>query len=167
MSNQISTKQKVLFLVFLLILIVVGELFFHYFNFATWPAFLVMVLYLLGHMEEENTFPILIGGLVGILSVIPSKFFIIALTPAIGAFYAKLIFIVLFVTAIMLFKDVLPLIFNTYAFLFLIVTALAAGVQEPSPIQWVILQFVGGGIFIFAIRSIRKIVAAILTPKTP
>lgn len=165
--NEIFAKQKMIFLVFLLALIIVGEVFFHYFGLATWPAFLVMVLFLLGHMEEANTWPILIGGLVGIFSSIPSKLFIVALAPSMGVFSAKLLFIVIFVTLILLLKDVLPLIFNTYAFLFLIVTALAAGVQDPNPIQWMVLQFVGGGIFIYSIMGIRKIVVAILTPKMP
>lgn len=135
--EKIINKQKAIFLVLLLLLIVLSESALHGLHLIAWPAFMVMVLFFVSHRDIKQAPKILLGGAFGIFNLILIKAWYNATVPWFGGdmskytdpltqtamFHSKLIYICLFVTLILLLKDVLGWIFNDYAFLFF----LAAG----------------------------------------
>jgi len=161
-----SMGRKLTSLGLVLAIIIVGEIILHSFELPTWPAFLVMILFMLGGMDEKKVaLPILGGGLLGIFSIIPIRMFVIALAPLLGVFYAKLLFIVIFVCLMFLLREKLPYIFNTYAFLFLIITGLASSVSEPNTWLWMAVQFLGGGVLILSLVGVKKIIIKLFINK--
>jgi len=156
--RTLFSSHSVFFGVLLVAFIIVFEILLAYLKLPAWPAFMVMICFFIAHEDTKEVPAILIGGLAGLLCVILCHEFIAALRPAIGAEAAKLIFIGLFVYAIVLFKDALSAVFNSYAFLFFLVGSLAARLPGPAPFVWMAVEFIVGGIFIVGILGINKIV---------
>jgi hypothetical protein len=61
-----------------------------------------------------------------------------------------------------LFKDAIPHVFNSYAFMFFLVSAIAAKEPGQSPLVWMGVELVVGAVFIAGILSINKIVTAVV-----
>ena len=160
--RTIFSSHSMLFGLLLVAFIIIFEILLAYLKLPAWPAFMVMIFFFVVHEDTNQITPILIGGLAGILCVILIREFISVLKPAIGIEPAKLIFIGLFVYAIVLFKDALPAIFNSYAFMFFLVGSLAAKMHGTNPFVWMAVEFIVGGIFIVGILGINKIVGAVL-----
>ena len=59
--SSIFNKANLVFLVLLLILIVAGFLVLEPMNFATWPAFMIMIFFFIAHMNIKEAPAILIG----------------------------------------------------------------------------------------------------------
>ena len=55
-------------------------------------------------------------------------------------FPAQVLFVAIFVASIVLLKDTLPFLFNDYAFMFFIVSALAAKGPNPAPFEWMAIE---------------------------
>ena len=137
---KIFKKEILIFCVLLLALIMIGELALDLNHFATWPAFMVMVFFFMSHMNIKEAPAILIGSFFGLCNLILIKYWYGITVPLLGGdmakytapntveamFHAKLIYIAVFVSAIVFLKDVLPKIFNNYAFMFFIVAGLAS-----------------------------------------
>jgi len=123
---------------------------------------MVMIFFFVVHEDIQQAPHILIGGLAGILCVVLSELFIDVLMPVMGHEAAKLLFIGLFVYAIVLLKDALPYVFNSYAFMFFLVSAIARPAATVSPFVWMAIELVVGVIFILGILGINRIVSAIL-----
>ena len=160
--RTIFSSHSMLFGLLLVAFIIVFEILLAYLKLPAWPAFMVMICFFIAHEDTKEVPAILIGGLAGILCVILIHEFIAVLRTAIGLEAAKLIFIGLFVYAIVLFKDALPSIFNSYAFMFFLVGSLAAKLPGTTPYVWMGVEFIVGGIFIVGILGINKIVEAAL-----
>jgi len=158
--RSVFSSHSMLFGLLLVAFIIVFEILLAYLKLPAWPAFMVMICFFIAHEDTKEIPAILIGGLAGILCLILSHEFIAVLKTAIGAQAAKLIFIGLFVYAIVLFKDALPAIFNSYAFMFFLVGSLAAKLPGPNPIVWMAVEFIVGGIFIVGILGINRAVGA-------
>jgi hypothetical protein len=156
------TKHTMLFGLLLVAFIIVFEILLAFLNLPAWPAFMVMIFFFIAHEDNKQIAPILIGGLAGIVCVILIKPFIAYLGPLVGAEAAKLTFIGLFVYAIVLLKDAIPAVFNSYAFMFFLVAALAAKSANPNPYVWMAVEFVVGSVFIVGIIGINKIVGSVL-----
>ena len=109
-----------------------------------WPAFMVMIFFFVVHEDIQQAPHILIGGLAGILCVVLSELFIDVLMPVMGHEAAKLLFIGLFVYAIVLLKDAIPYVFNSYAFMFFLVSAIARPTATVSPFVWMAVELVVG-----------------------
>lgn len=127
-------KNTTIFLAMLLVVIMIGEFFMEGNKIATWPAFMVMIFFFMSHMDIKEASSILIGGAFGIFNMVIIKVFIPAVMPIFGAasletmFYTKLIYIAIFVAAIVYLKDIVPWVFNNYAFMmFTVSAAVAAG----------------------------------------
>jgi hypothetical protein len=105
---------------------------------------------------------ILIGGLAGIVCLVLSEMFIEALLPVMGHEAAKFLFIGLFVYAIVMLKDAIPYVFNSHAFMFFLVAALARPTAKVTPFVWMGVELIVGGIFIAGILGINRLVNAIL-----
>jgi hypothetical protein len=159
---RIFSKQGVLFGFLLVAFIIVFEIILARLKLPAWPAFMVMIFFFVIHEDAKLTPNILIGGLTGIICVILIKKFIVALEPFIGTEAAKLLFIGLFVYSILLLKDAIPWVFNSFAFMFFLVAALASQTPNPDPYIWMGVELILGGIFIAGILGINKLVVLLL-----
>jgi hypothetical protein len=158
-------KTRLIFGLFLIVLIIIGEIVFAVLKVPSWPAFMIMVFFFVEHMDKKKAPNILVGGLFGIACIVIAKYFVEALTPVIGGELAKLSFIVIIVYAIVAFGEMLPILFNNYAFMYLIVSAVAIKTPDPNPFIWMAVEVVGGGIFIAGILGIIKIIGAMAKRK--
>ena len=163
--GKILTKKSVLFGFFLIVFIIIFEIILAALSLPAWPAFMVMIFFFVAHEYTKQGPPIVIGGLAGILCAVLSEIFIDFLMPIMGHEAAKLLFIGLFVYAIVLLKDTIPYVFNSYAFMFFLVSAIARPTATVSPIVWMAVELIVGIIFILGILSINRIVSAILQKK--
>lgn len=152
--------QRLIFGIYLLVLIVVGEVILDHFNLPAWPAFMIMILFFIEHSNIKKAPEILAGGCLGIVCIILIKYFIGTLAPVIGQESAKILFIVVVVYAIVAFKEIVPILLNDYTFMFFTVSALAIKMPESNPLVWISVELIGGGIFIAGIIGIFKIMEA-------
>ncbi len=159
--------QRLVFGLFLLVLIVAGEVVLHHFELPAWPAFMIMIFFFVEHMNTKKIPEILVGGAVGIACIILAKFMVGALAPMLGVQIATLVFIVVVVYAIVAFGEMVPVVFNNYAFMYLTVSAAIANgnPEAANPFLWMAIELVGGGIFIAGIIGILKIMGAMAAKK--
>jgi hypothetical protein len=148
--------QRLIFGAYLIALIVVAELVIGHFALPAWPAFMAMIFFFVEHMDVKKAPHILIGGVFGIALVIAAKIIVVALVPVLGLEFAKLAFVVGIVYAIVAFGEMLPQLFNNYAFMYLTVSGLAAQSPEPKPFLWMAMCAVGGGALIAGVIGIGK-----------
>ncbi len=143
----------------LLVLIAVGETILHEFDLPVWPPLFVMLFFFLAHMDKKVAPNIIIGALVGIGCFIIARPVITAIAPITGATIGRLLFILAIVSAIVLFREMAPMIFNDYAFAYLLITGLASkNPDPPDPYILMAVTLVGGTLFILAILGMRKTV---------
>jgi hypothetical protein len=159
-------KERLIFGVFLLVLIIIIDLILHHFHLPTWPAFMVMIFFFEAHMDVKKASHIVVGGMVGILCFVLTGLFVKAFAPLIGLMTARLFFICLVVYAIVAFGEILPMVFNNYAFMFYLISGLAATVMDPAPNPWlwIGLDVIGGILVILGIVGIGKLMAVLLSP---
>jgi hypothetical protein len=169
--KNIFTRQRILFGLLLVALIMAMEIPLHYGKWPAWPAFMGMIFFFLGERETCKILPILAGGLFGIACgylIVPFKAALAA--PLGGEFEAQLLFIAVFVLAIVFFKEVLPAILNDYAFMLFLVSALAyrgelaanpAGISGTAHLTlvftWMCIELIGGGILIAGVVGITRL----------
>lgn len=146
--------QRLIFGAYLIGLIVIAELVIGHFHLPGWPAFLAMIFFFVEHMDVKKAPAILVGGAFGIALIIVAKLLVTALAPALGLEMAKLVFVVLVVYAIVAFGEILPLLFNNYAFMYLTVSGVAAQLGSPAPFSWMAICLVGGGALIAGVVGI-------------
>lgn len=156
--DKIFTKRGLLFGFFLVAFIIVFELIIARLSLPAWPAFIVMIFFFVVHEDIKQTPNILIGGLMGISCVMLNTAFIEIVQPIMGHEAAKLIFIGLFVYAIVLMKDALPYVFNAFAFMFFLVSSIALPVAQVSPYTWMGVELLFGGVFILGIVGINRLI---------
>ncbi len=160
--GKIFTRRNVLFGLLLVAFIIVFEILLARLNLPAWPAFMVMIFFFTAHEDVKLSPHILFGGLAGIICVVLVGEFIPAFGPYIGDEAAKLTFIGIFVYSIVLLKDAIPWVFNSYAFMFFLVSAIAENAPHPDPYAWMGVEVVVGGIFIAGILGISRITDAVL-----
>jgi hypothetical protein len=148
-------RYNVFYGILLVALIIIGEVGIYYLKMPGWPMFAALVLFFLGHLEVKNIPAIFIGGLVGIICSVLLSYLIILLDPILGNFIPTLIFIGTFVFLIVLYKDVFPWVFNSYAFMFFLMTGMARGDAAPSVLA--VIMLLGGGFMIGGTLIINKI----------
>jgi hypothetical protein len=81
--------------------------------------------------------------------------------------FGRLIFVLLLVYAIVAFGEMVPLLFNNYAFLYLTVTGLAVTQPNPNPFLWMAMAAVGGALLIGGVMGIGKLMMAQAAAKQP
>ncbi|HPI94179.1 MAG TPA: DUF1097 family protein [Deltaproteobacteria bacterium] len=163
--DKVFSKRSVLFGLLLVAFIIVFEIILAQLNLPPWPAFMVMVFFFVVHEDVRQVPNILIGGLFGIVCIVLSGEFIDLFGPFMGTEAAKLTFIGLFVYSIVLFKDAIPYVFNSYSFMFFLVSAIAKKGPDPSPYIWMAVELVVGAVFIAGILGINRVVDIILGKK--
>ncbi len=162
--SRVFTARGVLFGFLLVAFIIVFEIILARLGLPAWPAFMAMIFFFVAHEDVSAAPSILIGGLAGIACAVLVEEFIAALGPVLGEEAAKLTFIGLFVYSIVLLKDTIPSVFNSYAFMFFLVGALARKASPQSPFVWMGVELVFGGIFIAGVVGITRIVDRALGP---
>ncbi len=152
--EKIFTKRGFLFGFLLVAFVIAFEIILARLSLPAWPAFMVMICFFIVHEDTKQAPNILIGGLMGIFCVVLCGMFIDALQ--------QLLFIGLFVYAIVLLQHALPYAFNSFAFMFFLVSAVALPTAKVSPYVWMAEEIIVGGIFIAGILGMNKLVAAVL-----
>jgi hypothetical protein len=155
-----------IFGLYLLVLVAAAELVGSHFKLPTWPAFMAMIFFFAEHMDVKKAPHILVGGVFGIACILLAKPTIVALAPLIGVEFATLVYVLLIVYAIVAFGEMVPLIFNNYAFMYLTVTGLAVQLPNPNPFLWMTIAGLGGGLLIAGVLGIVKLMTAMATPKS-
>ena len=82
-----------------------------------------------------------------------------ALAPLIGVEYATLAYILGVVYAIVAFGEMVPLLFNNFAFMYLTVTGIAVLLPEPNPYLWMAITGIGGALLIAGVIGIGKLMS--------
>ena len=151
-------KSRLIFGLFLIIVIAIGEIVFHLLHVPSWPAYLIMIFFFMANMDKKQALNMLVGGAFGILMIIIARFAIVALMGAgLDQFVSTLIFIIIFVYCIVALGEVIPFLFNNYAFMAFLFTATYMTVPNPvNPFVLAAVLLAGGGIFILAILGIVK-----------
>jgi len=159
------SKDRLVFGALLIVLIALGEIILGHFKLATWPAFMVMIFFFEAHMDIKKAANILVGGLFGIANLIIIKIFLEAAAPSLGLELAKLLYVLVFVYAIVALGEVVPVLFNNYTFMYFLVAAVAVKAPDPNIFSWMGVEVVGGGLFILGILGIVKILESLAKKK--
>ena len=120
---------------------------------------MAMIFFFAEHMDVRKAPHILVGSVFGIACILLATPTIGALAPLIGFEFARLIYILGIVFAIVAFGEMAPMIFNNYAFMFLTVTGLAMQLPQPDPYLWMAVAVVGGGLLIAGVPGIGKLMS--------
>lgn len=151
--------QRLVFGLYLLVLIAAVELIAGYFKIPAWPAFMAMIFFFVHHMDVKQAPNILVGGVFGIACILLAAPIIGALAPLIGVEFATLAYILGIVYAIVAFGEMAPMFFNNYAFMYLTVTGVAMQLPNPNPILWMAIAGIGGALLIAGVVGIGKLMA--------
>jgi hypothetical protein len=158
------SKDRLIFGVFLIIVVALVEIISGKLGFPAWPAFMVMIFFFEAHMDIKKAPHILVGGLFGIVNIILIKMFLGATAASMGLELAMLVYVIVFVYLIVALGEVVSIVFNNYAFMFFLVAAVAAKTPAPNVFVWMGVEVVGGALVIAAILGIMKIMGS-LAPK--
>ena len=153
-------RQRLIFGLYLLVLIAIAELIVGHFKLPAWPAFLAMIFFFVEHMDVKKASHIVVGGTFGIGLILLARPVITALAPVLGVELAQLAFVLGLVYAIVAFGEMLPMFFNNYAFMSLTVTGVAVQQPNPNPFLWMAMSAIGGGLLIAGVIGIGKIMVA-------
>ncbi|MYM64425.1 hypothetical protein [Pseudomaricurvus sp. HS19] len=160
-------KQRLIFGAFLIVLIIAVELLLHQWHLPGWPLFLLMIFFFEMHMDRSRAHHLICGGAVGILCYVATVAFVGAAQEWLPVSSARLLFICLVVYAIVAFGTVIPAVFNNYAFMFYLISGVAASAGNPAPWLWLGMVVVGGPLLLLAIMAIPKLMQLLLAPTAP
>jgi hypothetical protein len=153
-------RQRLIFGLYLLVLIVVAEVIMGHLKLPAWPAFMAMIFFFVEHMDPKKALPILVGGVAGIAAILLATPMVTGLAPLVGVELARLLYIVTIVYAIVAFGEMVPMVFNNYMFMYLTVTALAVQLPNPNPFLWMGITALIGGSLIGGVIGIGKLMMA-------
>jgi hypothetical protein len=159
------SKDRLIFGVFLIIVVALVEIISGKLGFPAWPAFMVMIFFFEAHMDIKKAPHILVGGLFGIVNIILIKMFLGATAASMGLELAMLVYVIVFVYLIVALGEVVSIVFNNYAFMFFLVAAVAAKGPAPNVFVWMGVEVVGGALVIAAILGITKIMGSLAAKK--
>jgi hypothetical protein len=152
-------RHRLVFGVYLLVLIAVAVVVTGHFKLPAWPAFMAMVFFFVEDMNSGKVPQILVGGMFGIACILLAPPIVGALAPLIGVEYATLAYILVVVYAIVALGDMVPLLFNNFAFMYLTVTGIAVQAPDPNPYLWMAVTGIGGGLLIAGVIGIGRLMA--------
>lgn len=159
-------KIRLLFGLFLLPVVAIGSILAHLVEIPAWPAFLVMIFFFMVQRDKKQIPNIMVGVAFGILMIFPLGFLIKMLEGSFSTFTVGLVYILVFVAAIIIFGEMLPIILNNYAFIAMLVTIVEMNAKvRVHPLKLLAMEIVGGAFFIGAILGIVKILTILFTRK--
>ena len=151
-------RRRLVFGLYLIILIAIAELVSGYLQVPGWPAFVALVLFFIDHMDVKKVPAILIGALVGIAMILIAPSAIALFARVLGPAWGQLAYILLAVYLIVALGEMLPLMFNSFAFMYLTIAAVALGAPNPNPYVWALVAVLGGAVLIAGAVLIEKMV---------
>ncbi len=159
-------KIRLFFGLLLIVLIGVAEVVFHALHLPAWPAFFVMIFFFVEERNTKKAPHILLGGAFGILLIIAAKHIVVFLMGlGLAQFPAFLIFVLTFVYSIVALGEIIPWLFNNFAFMAILFTATYVKTPEPvSPFVLAAILLVGGVVFVVGIQAIGQIVMKVMAP---
>ena len=152
-------RHRLIFGLYLLVLIAAAVLVAGRFGIPAWPAFMAMVFFFVEDMNVGKVPHILLGGMFGIGCILLAAPIIGVLAPLVGVEYATLAYILAIVYAIVAFGEMAPLLFNNFAFMYLTVTGIAVQLPAPDPWLWMGIAGIGGGLLIAGVIGIGKLMS--------
>jgi hypothetical protein len=160
-------RVRLLFGLFLLPVVAVGSIIAHVVEIPAWPAFIVMIFFFMVQRDKKQIPNIMVGVAFGILMIFPLGFLIKILEGTFSTFAVGLAYILVFIAAIIIFGEMVPIILNNYAFVAMLVTIVEMNAKvRVHPLKLLAMEIVGGALFIGAILGIVKILTVIFTRKT-
>jgi hypothetical protein len=93
------------------------------------------------------------------------KMYLDATAAFMGLELAMLVYVIVFVYLIVALGEIIPVIFNNYAFMFFLIAAVAAKTPAPNVFVWMGVEVVGGAIVIAAVLGIMKILGSLAAKK--
>ncbi len=151
-------RRRLVFGLYLIALVGLAELAAGYLRVPGWPAFVALILFFIEHMDVKKVPAILVGALVGVLFVLLAPPSIAFLARFLGPAWGQLAYILLAVYLIVALGEMLPLLFNNYAFLYFTVCGLALETANPNPYLWALVAAAGGALLIGGAVLIDRIV---------
>jgi hypothetical protein len=151
------SRRRLVFGLYLIVLIGIAEIITGRLGLPAWPAFIALVLFFLEHMDVKKVSHILVGSLVGIGLLLLAPAAIGVLARVLGPEWGRLAYILIAVYLIVALHDLLPMFFNSYAFMYLTVGGLALATPAPNPIVWALMAVVGGALLILGAILIGRI----------
>ena len=151
------SRRRLVFGLYLIVLVGIAEIVTGRLGLPAWPAFIALVLFFLEHMEVKKVSHILVGSLVGIGLLLLAAPGIGALAHVLSPDWARLAYILIAVYLIVALHDLLPMFFNSYAFMYLTVGGVALATPGPNPYLWALVAVVGGGLLILGAIFIGRI----------
>jgi len=150
-------RQRLIFGLYVLALIVITEFVTGYFRLPGWPAYAAWVLFFIEHMNAQKVPHILVGAITGLVLIVLAAPVIGLLAPVIGLGWGRLVYVLAAVYAIFAFGEMIPLLLNNYAFMYLTIAGIALQTPNPNPYLWMAMVAVGGGLLIAATLLVGKI----------
>lgn len=166
MAEKVS-KDRLVFGLILLVLIAAGEIVLHLMHLPAWPAFFIMIFFFVNHLDMKQAPSMLAGGSFGILNIISVKITVgVLMGLGLSQFASVLTYVLIFVFLIVLLGEIIPVLFNNYAFMAFLFTGTYMKTPDPvNPFVLVAIMLVGGGIFIVCIQSIVKFLGKLAAAK--
>lgn len=160
-------RTRLIFGLYLLVLIAAFELLVGQLKVPGWPGFIAMIFFFVENMDVKKAPSIIVGGVFGIALILLAKPIIGALAPVMGVELAGLAFVLVLVYAIVAFGEMVPMLFNNYAFMYLTVTGVAVMQPNPNPFLWMAIAAVGGSALIAGVVGIGRLMMAQAAAKQP
>ena len=151
------SRRRLVFGVYLIVLVGLTEVITARLGVPAWPAFVALVLFFLEHMDVKKVPHILVGSLVGIALLLLAPATIGALAHLLSPEWARLAYILIAVYLIVALHDLLPMFFNSYAFMYLTVGGVALATPKADPYIWALVAVVGGALLVLGAIFIGRI----------
>jgi hypothetical protein len=151
------SSRRLVFGLYLIVLVGLTILITGRMGLPAWPAFVALVLFFLEHMDVKKVPHILVGSVVGIGLLLLAPPAIGVLAHLLGAEWAQLAYILIAVYLIVALHDLLPMFFNSYAFMYLTIGGVALATPAPEPVAWALMAVVGGALLILGAILIGRI----------
>jgi hypothetical protein len=153
-------RQNLIFGIYLLVPVALAVYVTDHLKLPAWPAFMCMIFFFVEHMDVKKASHIVVGAVAGLGGIALFASALGVLSPLMGLEPGKIFYILALVYAIVAFGEMLPIVFNAYAFMFFTVGGLALEAPEPNPYLWMAMATVGGALLIGSVVLINKIMGA-------
>jgi hypothetical protein len=141
-------RRRLIFGLFILALITITELVTERFKLPAWPAYTAWIMFFIEQHSPKKVPHILLGALTGIGLILLAPAVIGSLAPSLGLEWARLLYILAAVYAIVAFGEMVPWVLNSFTFLFFTVAGLALATPAPNPYLWAVMAAGWGGLLI-------------------
>ncbi|MGB9809773.1 MAG: hypothetical protein ACPLSA_07030, partial [Caldanaerobacter sp.] len=158
-------SAKIVMGLLIVAIVLVAFVIFEKFKIPSWPAYVAMILFFIVHEDVAMVPNIIVGGAFGIFCYFLLGLFVKATAMSMGGIFLPiLIFVGVFVFLIVLLTDILPYLFNSFAFLYF-TTSTVAATGAHSPMMWVTwlgCEIIGGLLLIAGVIGSLRVVGSMV-----